>query len=336
VSSSVPDLSEPGESIPPRRGTTLYLEAYSLVFCLAGTIVFFSFYGPTKATFPTVANMQAILAGQAVIAVVALAALIPLIANEFDLSIGAVAGLSAVYSASALTDGAPVLVGILLGVGLGAIVGLANGLLITRIGVSSVITTLGTATIVSGVIERKTGGLPVVGEIPAQVTSFGSELTLGIPNLTYAMAGVAAGVFYVMAYTPPGRNLYGIGSNPVAARLVGVNVPRYVLLSFVGAGTLAGIAGVLQVSYAGGAAPRVGETFTLPALAAAFLSAVSIIPGRYNVAGVLIAIFFLATLNSGLNLAGTPPYVGQCVNGVALIVGVGLGRYFGRATRGAV
>ena len=303
------------------------------MFCLVGTILFFSFYAPTRETFPSIANMQAILTGQAVIAVVALAALIPLIANEFDLSVGAAAGLSAVYSASALSAGASVPVGILVGVCVGASLGLVNGVLITRAGVNSVITTLGTATIAAGVIEMKTGGLPVVGEIPDSVTLFGSEITLGIPNLTFAMALVALAVFYLLVYTPWGRHLYAIGSNPVAARLVGLNVRRHVFLAFVAAGALAGLAGVMQVSYAGGAAPRIGEALTLPALAAAFLSAASIRPGRFNVGGVLVAIFFLATLNSGLDLAGAPPYVHQYVNGAALIAGVGLGSYFGRERR---
>jgi ribose transport system permease protein len=338
------DEEEPGAAdlvptdsprLTPRRNRR-FLEAYSLVFCLAGTILFFSFYEPTRGTFPSTANMQAILAGQAVIAVVALAALVPLIANEFDLSVGAAAALSAVYGASAMSAGAPIVVGILIGIGVGAALGLVNGVLVTRAGVNSVIATLGTATVAAGVIEMKTGGLPVVGEIPERVTSFGSDLTLGIPNLTYMMAAVALAVFYLLAYTPWGRYLYAIGSNPVAARLVGVNVRRNMLIAFVAAGTLAGLAGVLQVSYAGGADPGIGDSLTLPALAAAFLSAASINPGRFNVPGVLVAIFFLATLNSGLDLAGTPPYVHQYVNGAALIAGVALGSYFGRERRRGV
>ena len=75
---------------------------------------------------------------------------------------------------------------------------------------------------------------------------------------------------------------------------------------------------------------RVGESFTLPALAAAFLSAASIKPGKYNVGGTLVAIFFLATLNSGLSLAGAPPYVSRYVNGAALIIGVALASLVGR------
>ena len=86
---------------------------------------------------------------------------------------------------------------------------------------------------------------------------------------------------------------------------------------------------------AGGADPRVGESFTLPALAAAFLSAAAIKPGHYNVGGVLVAIFFLAALNSGLNLAGAANYVSNYVNGAALIVGVGLAGFMGRRRKSA-
>jgi len=98
----------------------------------------------------------------------------------------------------------------------------------------------------------------------------------------------------------------------------------------VASGTLAGAAGVLQVARAAGADPRVGETFTLPALAAAFLSAAAIRAGQYNVGGVLVAIFFLAAINSGLNLAGAEPYISSFVNGGALIIGVSLAVYLGR------
>jgi ribose transport system permease protein len=76
--------------------------------------------------------------------------------------------------------------------------------------------------------------------------------------------------------------------------------------------------------------PKVGDTFTLPALAAAFLSAAAMKPGKYNVAGTLVAIFFLGVLNNGLNLAGSPEYVTNYVNGAALIVGVALAVRLGR------
>jgi ribose transport system permease protein len=307
-----------------------YAEAYALVALLMLVVVFFSFYGPTSATFPTTANLQAIIGNNSVLAIVALAALIPLVCNEFDLSVGAVAGVSSVFVASALSSGTPVVVAILIGVGIGLGIGIANALIITRFGVNAVITTLGTATILAGVNQAKTGGLAIVSNIPESVTSFGSGNTISIPRTAFALAVVAIAVTYLLVHTPFGRYAYALGSNPEAARLVGLRTGRTLGLTFVASGALAGAAGVLQVARAGGADPRVGESFTLPALAAAFLSAAAIKPGRYNVGGVLVAIFFLAALNSGLNLAGAEPYLTNYVNGGALIVGVGLAAFLGR------
>lgn len=310
------------------------LEAYALVGLLAAVALFFSLYPETSDTFPTSANLQILVGNQAVVATVALAALVPLVCGEWDLSVGATAGLSAVFVASVLSGGAPVTLAILVGVGLGALIGTANALIVTRLRVNAVITTLGIATIVDGVINQKTSGVAIVSNIPASVTDFGSANWLGIPRTAYALALLALAVHYTFAHTPAGRYLYALGSNRGAARLVGLRTKVLLGMTFVAAGALAGAAGVLQVARAGGADPHIGESLTLPALAAAFLSAASIKPGRYNVGGALVAIFFLATLNNGLNLAGAAPYVSSYVNGAALIIGVGLAAYLGRKRSG--
>jgi ribose transport system permease protein len=306
------------------------LEAYALLGLLVAVAVFFSVWSRTGDTFSSAANLRILVANQAVIGIVALGALIPLIANEWDLSVGANAGVAAIFSASAMSSGRPVLVAIPLALGIGTSVGVANALLVTRIHVNGVITTLGMSTILAGVINQKTGGRSVASNIPSSVTEFGSRNWLGIPRVVFVLAIVALGVYYLLDHTPFGRYLYALGSNPRAARLVGLRTTLIVAASFVLAGVLSGAAGVLQVARQAGADPRVGEGFTLPALAAAFLSAASIKPGKYNVGGTLVAIFFLATLNSGLSLAGAPAYVSRYVNGAALIIGVGLAAFLGR------
>lgn len=311
-------------------------EAYAMPALMVLVILFFSLWSKTSDAYATSANLQIVLGSQAVLAIVALAALVPLVCNQWDLSVGAVAGLSAVFVASALSSGWPIILGLGLGVALGAGVGLVNALLVTKVGTNAVITTLGTAAIVAGVINQKTGGVALVSEIPNTVVDFGSGTAiLGIPNTAIVMAIVAIVVYYVLVNTALGRYLYALGSNPEAARLTGLRTNLLLAMTFIVSGTLAGAAGALQVSYAAGADPRVGESFTLPALAAAFLSAAAIKPGRYNVGGVLVAIFFLASLNSGLNIAGAPPYVSQYVNGAALIVGVGMAVAMGRRRAGS-
>ncbi|MBS1882840.1 MAG: ABC transporter permease [Actinobacteria bacterium] len=318
------------------RGFAYWIEAYALLMLLGLVVLFFSLYSKTSETFPTAGNFQAVLGNQAVIAVIAIGALVPLVCGEWDLSVGATAGFSSVLVASALSNGVTILPAVLIGIGVGIGVGAVNAVIVTRLRVNAVITTLGIATIIEGAVNQKTGGLAVVGEIPESVITFGSANWLGIPRTAYVLALLAVLVWYVLMQTPFGRYLYALGSNPKAARLTGLRTKAILGASFLASGMLAGAAGVLQVARAGGANPKVGQTFTLAALAAAFLSAASIRPGRYNVGGTLVAVFFLAVLNSGLNLAGAATYVSSYVNGTALIVGVGLAAYLGRKRSGQV
>lgn len=307
-----------------KRAVLPFLEAYGLLILLVLCAVFFSVWSRTADTFLTTANLKILFANQAIPAIIALGALVPLVCYKIDLSVGPVAGLSAVFVASWLSGGMAIPLAVLLGVGLGVLVGAVNALLVARMGVNDVIATLGVGTILHGVVVQKTGGLAVVSDIPVSLTDFGSGDVRGIPNVALLLVVVAVGVHYVLAHTPLGRELYAYGSNQAAAQLVGIRTKYVVGLTFFVAAMLCAAAGVLYVARAGGAAPNIGDGFTLPAIAAAFLSAAAIKPGRYNVGGTLVAIFFLAVLNNGLTLAGAEPYVASYVNGAALVVGVSL------------
>ncbi|MDG4897630.1 ABC transporter permease [Mesorhizobium sp. WSM4976] len=307
-----------------------YGEAYTLVGLMLLIAIFFSILPATHATFPTAANLRIVIANQAVLAIVALAAFSPLIINEFDVSVGANLGLASILAASAMSIGVPWPIALLVAASVGASVGVVNGLLITKAGVNSLIATLGTSIIIHGIVVWKTNGVSIVTNIPPELTRFGSGVLFGVPLPMFALVALTLVLAYLVYHTPFGRYMYAIGSNASAARLVGINTNRILFRTFVLAGLLAGLAGFLQVARTGGANPRVGEAFTLPALAAAFLSAASIKPGVYNVFGVIVAVFFLATLNSGLNLAGADVYVNDLINGCALILGVGLARFLGR------
>lgn len=326
---------------PPRdrrRRALGVLERYSLLALLFITIGVFSFLEPDL--FPTGANFRATMASQAVLAVAALAAMIPLLAGQFDLSIGANLGLTAVVFAAAVGRfDVPLSVAIVLAIAVGALVGLINGVLVTRFSINSLIVTLGVVSLIRGSLERYAAGQVLLEGIPQSIKNLGSvlpeNLWLGVPRIVYVMAAVAVGVWYMVDHTPFGRYLSAVGSNSASAMLVGIRVNVVVVGSFVVGGALAGVAGLLQVGYSGQANPAVGPNFTLPALAAAFLGASAIRPGRYNVGGTLIAIYFLATAISGLNFVGLGRGVEPLFNGAALIVGVGLSSWLGRRRRNA-
>jgi ribose transport system permease protein len=325
------------EDRPDGRAIALILlERYALVLFFVGVLVFFSVWSKTSGTFPTSANFQNVLGNQAVVGILALAIIIPLVCGEFDFSVGSVAGLSQVLCAGMMSRmGLPLLAAVGVGIGVGLLIGALNGNSVAYVGVNSLIVTLGVSTTILGIVQWYTDGQSIINGISTNLTDLGSGNWFGIPRTLYFLAVVALLVYYLLAHTPFGRYLQSIGSNAQAARLVGLRVDRLVFLSFVLSGGLAGLAGVLLVARNGGASPQVGTVSdTLTALSAAFLGATAIKPGRFNVAGTMIAIFFLAFSVTGLSLAGVANWINDTFNGAALFVAVLVSTLVGRHRAG--
>ena len=316
-----------------RNTSLLLLERYFLLLLFAAVIIGFSIKLPDS--FATVLNFRNIIGNQAVLGILSLSAIIPLAGLQFDLSIGSVLGLTAIATASLLSKfSAPLWVAILVAPALGASIGLFNGVLIAKLGLNSLITTLGVAIVIVGAISWYTEGVSILTGIPRTLTDLGSGQWLGLPRPLYMLATVALFVWYLLDHTPYGRYLQAVGSNPNAARLVGLNVSRITILSFVISGAITGFGGVLQVARDGGANPQTGSTIALPVLAVAFLGVTSIHPGRFNVPGTLLAVFFLATAVSGLSLIGVDNWVESAFNGTALVLAVALSTIVGRRRAG--
>jgi ribose transport system permease protein len=321
------DIASPAASSPtavPARDRWLpFIERYALVGMLLGVIVLFSLLPQSRDVFPTTQNLQILLANQSVLLVTSLAVMIPLLTYQYDLSTGNIVTVSTVAIASAMADhGVSVLVAPLVGIAAGVLIGSFNGWLSAYVGVNPLIVTLGVATAISGILSGYTGGKSIVTGLPEIVSDFGTAKPLGIPLMFMSALAVAAVLEYLVRFLPVGRRLIAVGSNAQAARLVGINVRRMVLLSFAASGFVAGIAGALQLAQTGAANPTLGGSLTLPALAAVFLGATTIKPGTYNIPGTIIAVLFLGALTSGLSLAGLPDWVNTVVDGAALVAGV--------------
>ncbi len=310
----------------------LLLQRYGLVVLFVVVLVAFSWLLPES--FPTLPNLRNIASSQSVLAILSLAALPPLVAGQFDMSLGAVLGLASIATAGALANyQLPLWLASAIGIGTGALVGLFNGVLIAKLGVNALITTLGVSTAIAGLLSWYTGGLSILTGIPEALTNFGSGVWLGLPRPLYLVALVALFVWYLLEHTPFGRHLHAIGVNPSAARLVGLDLDRSMIQSFVLSGALVGLGGVLLVARQGGGNPLLGGYYLLPALSAVFLGATAIHPGRFNVPGTLLAVFFLATSVSGLALAGVDNWVESLFNGAALVVAVAVSTVLGRRQR---
>lgn len=300
------------------------LERYALVVALAAVFAFFSLWSETSDVFPTSANIENVLGNQAVIGVLSLAIMFPLVAGEFDFSVGPLAGLAQVLCAGFMARlGVPVVVAVLLAIAIGTVAGLVTGTVVARIGVNSLIVTLGSAAIVSGLVVWYTDSQSIISGISQDLTDLGAGDWFGVPRTFWILVVVALVVWYLLEQTPFGRALRGIGSNPAAARLVGIPVERQVTRAFLVSGALAGFAGVLLVARNGSASPQVGTVGdSLQALTAAFLGATAIRPGRFNVLGTLVAIYLLAFTITGLSIAGVAAWINDVVTGTTLFAAV--------------
>jgi ribose transport system permease protein len=334
---AAPDAMIP--EVPARRGPSRvlgWIEAYALPAIFLAVFLFFCFWPKTSKTFPTTTNIQNVLGNQGVIGLLALAIMIPLVCGEFDFSVGTIAGITQMLCAGFMArQGWPLLLVLVLVIAIGALIGLSTGNTVASIGVNSLIVTLGIASIGLGFVNWYSHGQSIISGISKTLVDIGSKTYLGIPGTLYILAIAALLIWYLLEHTPYGRYLHSIGSNREAARLVGLPVKRYVMLSFVLSGTLAGIAGVLLVARNGTANPQVGTVVeTLLALSAAYLGSTAIRPGRFNVPGTLVAIFFLAFTLSGLQLAGVENWINSVFTGAALFIAVLISTVIGKRRAG--
>jgi ribose transport system permease protein len=307
----------------PRAGSaiTRAISVWGLLVLLIVLLVVFSLLRPE--TFPTLFNIKSILNNKSVQALVALAVFIPMTANHFDLSAGFNLGISQVLAIGLQGQGLPWWAAVGAVLLMGALVGLANGFLVTRVKIDSFIATLGTGTVLYGLNAWYTGGQQVLAELPPPFLAISASVgVVPLPAL-YTLV-VSLTLWLVFEYLPLGRYLYVLGASPRAAELNGISARRYVTLGFVAAGALASFAGIVLQSQLQIGQSSVGQEYLLPAFTAALLGATSVRPGRVNVWGTVLAVSVLAVTVAGLNQLGAPFFVEPLFNGSMLILAVGL------------
>ncbi len=291
------------------------LVAWAIVIAIFGVL--------TPATFLTGETFAIIFGSQAVLVILALAELIPLTAGDYDLSVGSVVSLAAMSVAilNALNHW-PIWNAVLAALVLAVIVGMVNGFITVVFGIDSFIVTLGVGTVVSGIVLWISNSATVSGVSFDLVNAVVATRVFGIPIEFYYALIVCTVIWYVFRYTVVGKRLLFVGRGRRVARLSGISVGRMRFGAFVAAGLLSGLAGVLYVGTSSAADPNSGAALLLPAFAAGFLGATSIVPGRFNPWGTMVAVYFLATGITGLSLLGISTFVQNLFYGTALIVAV--------------
>jgi ribose transport system permease protein len=317
----------------PSTSTRLGALASRYAVVVVALILIGAFGTTNSHTFFTTSNLQLVLGANSVGLILALGGLLPLIGGEFDLSIGYTLELATVFTAALSEHHVAPGVSLVIVLAMGAVIGLLNSIFITVIGVSSFITTLGVGTVVSAVSLEMTGGNILINGIPQSMTNFAQNNVAGIPKILLPALGCFVVLWIVCERTTYGRRLLAVGLSPGASRLAGVRVGPMLGSSFVLAGMLAALAGWLQLGRVGSASAGVGPDFLLPAIAAGFLGATTIKPGRFNVLGTLVAVALVAIGVNGLQLNGAADWIQPLFDGGVLLLAVGTAQLLSRRIR---
>ena len=316
------DSNAPGAG--PLPALLRVVSVWGLLLLLVLLIVVFSILMPN--TFPTPFTFQSLANARSINALIAIAFMIPLITNNFDLSVASVLGLAQILAIGLQSElGLDWVSTSLLVIAMGAFVGLVNGLLITRVKIDSFIATLGTGSLLFGLNQWFTGGRQVIGMLPESFTSLSDRVPfIEVPAPVFYVLAVAIALWIILDYLPAGRYLYVIGDNPRAAELTGIPAGGYITIAFVASGTISAFAGIILQAQLQVGQSTVGPEFLLPAATGALLGATTIKPGRPNVWGTVLAVAVLAIAVAGLNQLGVPFFVEHLFNGAMLILAVGL------------
>lgn len=278
-------------------------------------------------TFPTAANFQTIFGTQSVQLVITLGLLIPLTAGEFDLSVAAVMGFGATMIGWLnVNHHWAISLAIVATLAIGLFIGAVNALLVVRIGVPSLIATLGTGTLITGIGFGISNSVTIGGISQGLINAMTHSLLLGLPVAFFIGVLGCFLLWYVFDFTPTGRHLLFVGEGREVARLAGLRVDRMRAGSLIASALVCTIAGIMQAGVVGAADPGGGASFLLPAFAGAFLGQTAIKPGRFNPWGTFVAVYFLVTGITGLQLLGAQGWVQDVFYGASLVIAVSLAR----------
>jgi ribose transport system permease protein len=298
-----------------------FIQRWALIGVWIVLIAVFGVIEPESFLSPQ--NAQSLLGSQAVLLLLTFGLMLPLTTGDYDLSIGGVMSLSAMLIAVLNAQHHwPVAAAVVVAVVVSALIGIVNAVITVGLGIESLIVTLGMGTVTAGLTLWISDSQTISGVSNSLVNVVVGSRFLGIPVEFYYGLGLCLLLWYVFDFTSLGRRMLFTGRGRRVARLSGVNVTRIRVGSLVASATLASLAGVLYVGTSSAANPGAGEPLLLPAFAAAFLGTTAISPGRFNPWGTFIAVYFLSSGITGLQLLGISSFVQNLFYGGALIIAV--------------
>ncbi|MEO3888403.1 ABC transporter permease [Nonomuraea sp. B5E05] len=282
--------------------------------------------------FLTMESVVGIQQRSAALGIVAIGQTLAILAGSLDLSVAYLISLASLVAAEIMAgqDGniGPAVAAVLI---ISSLVGLVNGLVITRLQVHAFIATLGVALIIKGIVDHLYDG--PAGRVPESFQLLGYSRVGPIPVSAMLWAGVAVVAWFLLSRTRLGYRIYAVGGNEEVARLSGIRTARVIVITHVLCSVCAGIAGLLLAARLGAGAPTVGTDggYDLESIAAVVLGGTALAGGKGGVAGTVGGVLLLAVLDTVFNQLEVNSFVKDVVRGVVIVIAVAV--YARRGTR---
>lgn len=294
-----------------------------------------SFIAPN---FLTKGNLLDIVRVNSIKGIMSIAMTLVLLTGGIDLSVGSTFAVAGAVAASLMAEGysdyvtsnmwkCNVFLAIGLGLAAAALIGLVNGMIITKLKVEPFIATLAMMIFARGITYLYTGGYPInFKPLPDSFAWFGKGYLGVIPAPAVLFILVAAAGGWMLKFTAFGRSLFAIGGNREAAGLSGIPVERNICMTYVLMGVMSGLAGIIMTSRVASASAVAGESYEMDVIAGVVLGGTLQSGGKGSIFGTVIGIFIFGVIENGMNILGLPTYFKLLIKGLVIILAIG-GRY---------
>ncbi|KAB2679913.1 MULTISPECIES: ABC transporter permease [Brucella/Ochrobactrum group] len=275
--------------------------------------------------FASAGNLANIFNDTSILIIIALGQMAVILTKSIDLSVAANLAFTgmAVAMLNATYPGLPLVLLIVLAIGIGAVLGAINGILVWKLNIPAIVVTLGTLTIYRGMAFVLSGGAWVnAHQMTAPFLNTPRTVVLGLPLLGWTAIVIVALIYVLLTRTFFGRALYASGGNPTAAVYTGIDVGRTRFFAFVLSGALAGLCGYLWVSRYAVAYVDVAAGFELDSVAACVIGGISTLGGIGTVAGAVLGALFLGVIKNALPVIDISPFWQMAISGSVIILAV--------------
>ncbi|WP_027133177.1 L-arabinose ABC transporter permease AraH [Geminicoccus roseus] len=293
-------------------------------------VIAFAIVSATVPNFLTERNILGLLQSVVTIGIVACTMMLCLASRDFDLSVGSIVAFTGMIAVMASNATGSILLGLLTALACGSLVGAFNGVVIAKLRINALITTLATMQIVRGLALISSDGR-AVGINDAGFYDLALSRFFGIPTPVWAMGALFLVFGFVLNRTVFGRNVLAIGGNPEASRLAGVNVDAMRIWIFALQGLVCAIAGILLASRITSGQPNAATGLELSVISACVLGGVSLAGGRAAMSGVIVGVLIMGIAENVMNLLNIQAFYQYVVRGVILLIAVLLDNLRSRA-----